>query len=106
MIRHLRQPVGERVRMQRAHGRKGAKDDQVERALQQLDRFLTSTWHASEGTALPLDCQVKLNALPARRRCRGVECREDPPFALTLGGDPITYLPAETVNLRIFWSPG
>src|SRR4051812_11484260 len=37
MVRDLRQARGQRIRMQRPHGRQGAQDDEVEGALEQLD---------------------------------------------------------------------
>src|SRR4051794_1665420 len=46
MVRDLRETGGERVGMKRPHRGQGAQDDQIERALQQLD-VLVSTGHAS-----------------------------------------------------------
>jgi len=42
MVRHLRETGGERVGVKRPHRGQGAQDDEVERALQQLD-VLVST---------------------------------------------------------------
>ena len=56
MLGYLREPLGERIRVQRSHGGQRAQDDEVERALQERDGVFTR--HASEDASVALGCQV------------------------------------------------
>ena len=98
MLRHLFEAGGQRVGVLRPHRRQGAEDDEVERALQQLDAFglfvrhlqrppnVTSkkvlrrsfTSHTSGAVTVPqrlLGCQVKIHCAHAAAAVEGPEVR-------------------------------
>jgi hypothetical protein len=65
--RHLLQPRGDLVCVLRSHGRQGPQNDEVQRSLQKLERFLLFTRHPSnlperQNDTLLLGCQVKADS--------------------------------------------
>jgi hypothetical protein len=64
---------GDLVGVLRAHGGQRSQDDEIERALEQLDLIFIFTWHPSDLLAFRiapnvLGCQVEIPAPPPAKR--------------------------------------